>query len=156
MQIILLVIGKTSERWIEDGIKTFEKRLKHYVPFQLKVINDVKTGKRSPEELKQLEGIEILKTIEPSDYVILLDEKGDEHSSRKLSQQLQKWMNASPKRLIFVIGGAFGFSADIYKRANRSLSLSKMTFTHQMIRIFFVEQLYRSFTILRGEKYHND
>ena len=151
-----MVVGKTSDRWIEDGIKTFEKRLKHYCTFKLQVIPDVKAGKRSADEIKSLEGKEIQKQLESNDHVVLLDENGDEVSSRKFSQRLQKWMNASPKRLIFIVGGAFGFSDEIYQRSNGKLSLSKMTFTHQMIRLFFTEQLYRGFTILRGEKYHND
>jgi len=156
MQIILLVVGKTTENWIESGIKEYQRRLKHYVKFDFEIIPDVKAGKRRGEEIKRIEGEQILNFIDTTDHVILLDEHGKNYSSRKFSAQLQKWMNASPKRLIFVVGGAFGFSEDVKARAKESLSLSNMTFTHQMIRPFFIEQLYRSFTILRGEKYHND
>ena len=156
MQIILLVVGKTTENWIESGIKEYQKRLKHYTKFEFKAIADIKAGKKNGDEIKRLEGEQILKFTDAADYLVLLDENGSQFSSRKFSNQLQKWMNASPKRLIFVIGGAFGFSDEVKSRANNLLSLSEMTFTHQMIRPFFTEQLYRAFTILKGEKYHND
>ncbi len=156
MQIILLVVGKTSERWIEEATHQFTSRLKHYISFQLEVVPDVKAGKRSADEIRQLEGQALQKKLSPTDHVILLDEKGKEFTSRLFAQYVQKILNASPKRLIFVVGGAFGFSEDLYKRANGQISLSQMTLTHQMIRPFFAEQLYRAFTILRGEKYHND
>jgi len=156
MKIIFLVVGKTNENWIALGIAEYLKRLKHYTAFQLEEIADVKVGKRSAEEVKKLEGEAILKYIEPSDKVILLDENGRQHSSRQFAGELQKWMNASPKRIVFIVGGAFGFSQEVIQQAEAKLSLSKLTFTHQMIRPFFVEQLYRAFTILKGEKYHND
>jgi len=156
MKIIFLVVGKTNESWINDGMNEYEKRLKHYASFSVEVIPDIKVGKRNEDELKRMEGEAILKFLEPSDKVILLDENGRQHGSRQFSNELQKWMNASPKRLVFIVGGAFGFAKDVSDRAESALSLSKMTFTHQMIRPFFVEQLYRAFTILKGEKYHND
>jgi 23S rRNA (pseudouridine1915-N3)-methyltransferase len=156
MKIIFLVVGKTNESWLNAGIAEYEKRLGHYTAFNFEVIADVKAGKRSADEVKKLEGEAILKFLDVTDKVILLDENGVQYSSRKFAAAMQKWMNASPKRLVFIVGGAFGFAEDVVKRAESALSLSKMTFTHQMIRPFFVEQLYRAFTILKGEKYHND
>lgn len=156
MKIILLVVGKTSDKWIQTGIDTYRDRLRHYTQFELEVIADIKTGKRNAEEVKRLEGEAILKQVQPGDQLVLLDEGGKQFSSSRFAAQLQKWMNAAPRRLVFVVGGAFGFSKEIENRANGKLSLSNMTFTHQMVRPFFVEQLYRAFTILRGEKYHNE
>jgi 23S rRNA (pseudouridine1915-N3)-methyltransferase len=156
MKIILLVVGKTTDKWIQRGIDTYSDRLKHYTQFKLEVIADIKSGKRNADEIKRLESDAILKQIQSGDHVVLLDERGVQFSSTKFARQMQKWMNASPRRLVFVVGGAFGFSPEIEKRANSKLSLSNMTFTHQMVRPFFVEQLYRAFTILKGEKYHNE
>ena len=156
MKIILLLTGKTTEPWIQAGIAEYEKRLKHYVDFSVTTLTEIKAGKLSAEQLKKLEGDAILQFVEASDQLILLDEAGKMFSSRQFSTQLQKWFNAAPKRLVFVVGGAFGFAEELKARANGSLSLSAMTFTHQMVRPFFTEQLYRAFTILRGEKYHND
>lgn len=156
MKIILMVVGKTNEAWINAGIAEYETRLKHYIPFGVEVIADVKPGKRSADEIKNLEAKAILKQLADGDKLILLDEVGTKHTSRGFANAMQKWMNASPKRLVFLVGGAFGFAPEIQQRAEGKLSLSPMTFTHQMIRPFFVEQLYRAFTILRGEKYHND
>jgi 23S rRNA (pseudouridine1915-N3)-methyltransferase len=156
MKIILLVVGKTTDKWIKTGIDTYSDRLKHYTQFKLEVIADIKSGKRNADEIKRLESDAILKQIQSGDHVVLLDEGGVQFSSTKFARQMQKWMNASPRRLVFVVGGAFGFSPEIEKRANSKLSLSNMTFTHQMVRPFFVEQLYRAFTILKGEKYHNE
>jgi 23S rRNA (pseudouridine1915-N3)-methyltransferase len=156
MKIILLLVGKTNEGWIQTGTDTYVDRLRHYAQFELVTIVDVKAGKRTADEIKHLEGEAILKAIQPGDQVILLDEKGRQYGSTQFAKQLQKWMNAAPRRLVFVVGGAFGFSAEVIHRANGKLSLSPMTFTHQMVRPFFVEQLYRAFSILRGEKYHNE
>jgi 23S rRNA (pseudouridine1915-N3)-methyltransferase len=155
MKIILLVVGKTSHSWIQEGIATYQDRLAFYAPFELKVIPDTKAQKRNAEDIKRLEGEAIIKQLETGDFVVLLDEKGKQYSSTEFAQQLQKWLNAAPRRLVFVVGGAYGFSRQVQERANNKMSLSRLTFTHQMVRPFFAEQLYRAFTILRGEKYHN-
>jgi 23S rRNA (pseudouridine1915-N3)-methyltransferase len=156
MKIIFLVVGKTTESWVQHGIDQYVQRLKHYTDFSVEVIQDLKLGKKAEEELCRLEGELILKRVEPADLLVVLDENGRSYSSRELANQLQKWMNAAPKRILFVVGGAYGFSPSVLQRANAKLSLSSLTFTHQMVRPFFTEQLYRAFTILRGEKYHND
>jgi 23S rRNA (pseudouridine1915-N3)-methyltransferase len=156
MKIRLITIGKTDERYLKEGIDKYVSRLKHYVDFEITEIPDVKMGKKQNTSLqKDLEGNEILKFITKSDFVVLLDEKGREFSSRAYSQFIQKRMNAG-LNLVFVIGGPFGFSDEIYAVSNQKIALSQMTFSHQMVRLFFVEQLYRSFSILKGEKYHHD
>lgn len=156
MNIKLVVVGKTDVDFVQKGIDEYLKRLKHYVSFDIDVIPALKEQKNSsPEEVKEREGVLILKRIEGADRVVLLDEHGMEFSSVAFSQHLQKQMNASVRTLVFVIGGAFGFSPAVYAAAQEKVSLSQMTFNHQMVRLFFVEQLYRAFTILRGEKYHN-
>lgn len=156
MNIKLVVVGKTDVDFVQKGIDEYLKRLKHYVSFDIDVIPALKEQKNSsPEEVKKREGVLILKRIEGADRVVLLDEHGMEFSSVAFSQHLQKQMNASVRTLVFVIGGAFGFSPAVYAAAQEKVSLSQMTFNHQMVRLFFVEQLYRAFTILRGEKYHN-
>lgn len=155
MKIKLIVIGKTDESYLKEGIDKYLKRLKHYISFELIVLNDAVMGKKTNVILqKDLEGKSILEKINLNDYLVLLDENGEQHSSVSFSKYMQKRMNAG-NDLIFVIGGPFGFSEEIYSRANAKLSLSKMTFSHQMVRLFFVEQLYRAFTILKGEKYHH-
>lgn len=157
MKIVFLVIGKTSERFIADGMSLFESRLKHYSGYETVVVPDVKGGgKLSSEALKEAEGQLFLKHIKPGDKMILLDEKGKTFTSRGFADQLQKWMNAGPKRLVFVVGGAFGFSAEMYAKAEGKLSMSSMTTSHQLIRVVFLEQLYRAFTIINNEPYHND
>jgi 23S rRNA (pseudouridine1915-N3)-methyltransferase len=156
MKIKLLAVGKTDETYLSEGIEKYLKRLKHYIPFELIVIPDVKQGgKLLPEKIKEEEGKLIRNKLEVSDYVILLDENGSTLSSQEFSTFIQKKMNVVTSNLVFVIGGAFGFSPEIYKRANERISLSRMTFSHQMVRLFFVEQIYRAFTILKGEKYHH-
>lgn len=156
MKIKLLTVGKTDERFIEEGIEKYFKRLKHYINFEIIALPDVKQGsKLNMEKLKEEEGKLILQKIESSDQLILLDEKGKGLTSEEFAGFLQKKMNAGLPALIFVVGGAFGFSEEVYKRANEQLSLSKMTFSHQMVRLFFTEQLYRAFTIIKGEKYHH-
>ena len=156
MKIELWAIGNTNEKYLLEGISIFEKRLKHYCKFEMVTIKDVKEKKLDSNTLKKKEGELILKKLENSDLLILLDEKGKQFTSVQYAQQLQKWMNQSPKRIIFLIGGAFGFDEAIYKRANQKMSFSNMTFSHQMIRLFFVEQLYRGYTILNNEPYHNE
>ena len=156
MKIKLITIGKTDERYLKEGIDKYVARLKHYIDFEIKEIPDVKMGKKQNTSIqKDLEGQEILKFITKSDFVVLLDEKGREFSSRTYSQFIQKRMN-SGLNLIFVIGGPFGFSEEVYAKSNQKIALSQMTFSHQMVRLFFTEQLYRSFSILKGEKYHHD
>ena len=157
MNIKLIVIGKTKSKFLLDGENEYQKRLRHYCKFSELIIPDIKNGgKLSKKELKEKEGNLILASIKNSDYVILLDDKGLELSSIGFSEFLNKKMVSSTNELVFVVGGAFGFSENVYKRANTKLSLSKMTFSHQMVRMIFKEQLYRAFTILKGEKYHHD
>jgi 23S rRNA (pseudouridine1915-N3)-methyltransferase len=156
MKVELWMIGKTAFSYLEDGMAIYEKRLKHYLPLSLEVVPDIKNAKNlSPQELKEKEGAIILKKLKNDDLLIILDEKGKEYSSISFSTFIEKQLSAPKKRLIFLIGGAYGFSSEIYQRANMKISLSKMTFSHQMIRLFFLEQLYRAMTILKGEPYHN-
>lgn len=157
MKVLLLGIGKTDEDYIQKGQDIYLKRLKHYFKTETHFIPDLKkVSNLSPEERNKKEGEQLLKLIDPSDLVILLDEKGQDFSSRKFAQFFQKQMNVGSKRIVFVIGGAFGFSDEMYKRGKHQLSISKMTFSHQMIRLFFLEQIYRACTILNNEPYHND
>ncbi|MAN58781.1 MAG: 23S rRNA (pseudouridine(1915)-N(3))-methyltransferase RlmH [Flavobacteriaceae bacterium] len=156
MKITLLTIGKTDDKQLQSLIAEYTKRLGHYVPFSLEVIPDGKHTKNLSEMLqKQAEGAEILKRTATSDVLILLDENGKAHTSVGFSKFLQKKMNSGLKHLVFVVGGPYGFSDEVYQRANGKVSLSSMTFSHQMVRLFFVEQLYRAFTILRNEPYHH-
>ena len=155
MKIKLITIGKTDEAYLKEGINKYISRLKHYVDFETKELPDVKMGKKLNINLqKEVEGKEILKLIKKSDFVVLLDEKGKEFNSVGFSQFIQKRMNTGMD-LIFVIGGPFGFSTEVYAQSNMRIALSQMTFSHQMVRLFFIEQIYRSFTILKGEKYHH-
>jgi 23S rRNA (pseudouridine1915-N3)-methyltransferase len=157
MQIKLITVGKTDNKAIISLIEEYGKRLNFYIKFELEVIPDLKNTKSLSEALqKEKEGELILKNIVPSDELILLDERGKSFSSVEFSEYLQKKMNAGLKQMIFVIGGPYGFSESVYGRANGKLSISKMTFSHQMIRPFFVEQLYRAFTILKNEPYHHE
>ena len=155
MKIELWAIGNTNEQYLTEGIKIFEKRLKHYCKFEIVTIKDVKEKRLDPQTLKKKEGEQILKKLDNGDVLVILDEKGKQFTSVEYAKQLQKWKNQSPRRLIFLIGGAFGFDKAIYERANQKISLSDMTFSHQMIRLFYVEQLYRAYTILNNEPYHN-
>ena len=156
MKIKLLTIGKTDNKNLQALIEDYSKRLGFYVTFDFEIIPDIKNSKNLSEAQQKLaEGNEILKRIIKSDTLMLLDEKGKTYSSVQFSQFLQKKMNSGLKTLVFVIGGPYGFSEEIYKRANGKVSLSSMTFSHQMVRLFFIEQLYRGFTILRNEPYHH-
>lgn len=156
MRIELIVIGKTNAQYLEVGIREYVNRLQHYIPFQLSLIPDVKNAKSlSEEQLKIKEGELILKKISDSDYLVLLDEAGKCFTSLAFSKQMQSLMLRSCKRVCFVIGGAYGFSDDVYLRCNSKFALSQMTFSHQMVRLIFVEQLYRAMTILKGEPYHH-
>lgn len=157
MKIVLLTIGKTNERYLVDGIQHYQNRLKHYMPFDIIEIPNIKKAQNlSKTELKRKEGLLITQYIQSTDYVILLDDKGKTSSSLEFAQKLESWLNSGKKRLLFVVGGAYGFSDEIYSKASRKCSLSKMTFSHQMVRLFFAEQLYRAFTILKNEPYHHE
>lgn len=156
MKIVLLVVGRTVETWLKNGIDDYVSRLGHFVPFEMQVIPELKNTK-SMDTLtqKQKEGELILKSLQPGDHVVLLDDKGAQYSSEELSVWVDKKSMQTGKRLVFIIGGPYGFSKDVYAKANEKLSLSKMTFSHQMVRLIFVEQLYRAYTIIKGIPYHH-
>ena len=157
MKVKLIVVGKTNVNYLKDGESEYNQRIKHYVNFEQLIISDIKNTKNlSTAQLKNKEGLQILSKINTSDYVVLLDEKGKQFSSNEFSNFLINRNLSNTKYLVFVVGGAFGFSDEVYQRADYKFSLSKMTFTHQMIRVFFKEQLYRALTIIKGEKYHNN
>jgi|TARA_B110000503_G_scaffold46455_1_gene75803 23S rRNA (pseudouridine1915-N3)-methyltransferase len=156
MKITLLLVGKTDDSTIGQLVDDYTKRLSHYVSFNHQVLPDLKKTKHlTQEQQKQQEGNLLMAQIAPSDYVILLDEKGKQYSSIRFSEFIQKQLNSGVKHVVFVVGGPYGFSDLIYERSNALLSLSPMTFSHQMVRLFFTEQLYRAFTILKGEPYHH-
>ena len=157
MKIKLLAIGKTDDKNLQLLIQKYESRLKHYIKFELEIIPDLKNAKNLSEtEQKDREGELILSRISGSDQLILLDDKGESYNSMGFSKFMQKKMNAGVKQLVLVIGGPYGFSETVYQKAQGKLSFSKMTFSHQMIRLFVVEQIYRAFTILRNEPYHHE
>lgn len=157
MNIKLLVVGKTLKGFVLDGVNEYVNRLKHYVNFEIEVIADIKNAKSlSSLQLKDLEAQQILKNISPEDKIILLDEHGKEFASKEFASYLQKQMNAGVKNIVFVVGGAYGLDDKLKNGYKDKLSISKMTFSHQMIRLLFVEQLYRAFTILKNEPYHNE
>ena len=156
MKITFILNGKTEDDYIIKGFAVYEQRLKHYISFETIVIPALKNTKAlSIEQQKQKEGELIFKNIQASDKLILLDENGKEYNSVNFSGFIQQQMNSGIKNCVFVVGGPYGFSEDIYKRANGKISLSKMTFSHQMVRLFFAEQLYRAMTILKNEPYHH-
>lgn len=156
MKLTLLFIGKTATPQLQELIEDYRQRLLHYVSFSIKVLPELKQTKNMTEQQqKQEEGKNLLREITPSDFLVLLDERGKEYRSIELSEQLQKWF-AGGKDLVFVVGGPYGFSKEVYDRADTLLSLSRMTFSHQMVRLFAIEQLYRSMTIIKGEKYHHE
>lgn len=157
VKVLILFIGKTDKEYIKKGIEDYAHRLNFYLPVEIKIIPDVKkAGNLSEEQQKEKEGRLILELISPGDHMVLLDEKGKEFSSLEFSKWMEKKMIAGTRQLIFVVGGPYGFSRAVSERADFSLSLSKMTFSHQMVRMIFVEQLYRSMTILRNEPYHHE
>jgi len=157
MKIKLLAIGKTDHKQLSLLIDEYQNRLKHYIKFEIETIPDLKNAKNLSEiQQKNKEGELILKKIQATDVLVLLDNKGKEFTSIEFSKYLQKKMNAGIKQLVLVIGGPYGFSEAVYEKAQSKLSLSKMTFSHQMIRLFIVEQLYRGFTILKNEPYHHE
>lgn len=155
MKITLLVVGKTADKHLDTLISDYCGRLKHYIPFDTQVIGDIGKGKVSMDMQKKLEGDLILKAAGTTANVILLDERGEQFRSMDFATYVQKHMS-SGRDVIFVVGGAYGFSKDVYDRANGMISLSKMTFSHQMIRLLFVEQLYRACTIIKHEPYHHE
>ena len=157
MKIKLLVIGKTDDKNLLQLIENYQKRLQHYIGFQSEVLADIKNVKNlSQLQQKEKEGELILSKLQNTDQLILLDEKGKEFRSLDFANFLQKKMNSGIKQLVLVVGGPYGFSETVYKKAMGKISLSKMTFSHQMIRLFIVEQLYRGFTILKNEPYHHE
>ncbi len=157
MKITLLTVGKTEDKYLLEGIDKYVKRLKHYIKFELKELPELKNTKNLSEEQQKSKEAELLqKNFSNTDFIILLDEKGSTYTSVQFSDFLNKKMIATTQHIVFVIGGPYGFDQSIYQRANDKISLSKMTFSHQMVRLFFTEQIYRAFTILRGEPYHHE
>ena len=156
MKIEAWFIGKTSPSYLQIGLDDFTGRIKKYLPFETVIIPDIKdAGSYAARDRLFKEGEKVLQKLTPQDYLILLDEGGKEFSSVQFSQFIEKELNKSYKKLIFLVGGSFGFSPELQQRANFKISLSKMTFSHQMVRLFFLEQIYRGFTILNNEPYHN-
>lgn len=157
MKIALVQVGKTSVKTFADIIEEYANRLKHYISLEIITIKDLKDLKSSSaDQIRKKEGDIILSIFQEGDYVVLLDEHGKEYRSIEFASWMDKRFMSSPRRLVFVIGGPYGFSKDVYKSANEMLSLSKMTFSHQMVRMIFMEQLYRAMTILKGESYHHE
>lgn len=157
MKVLLLTVGKTNEINFINAISDYQKRLKFYIPFEIQELPELKNTKSlSESQQKTLEGEAILAALDASDLVVLLDDKGKDFTSMQFADYMQRNMASGAKRLIFVVGGPYGFSDAVYARANGKVSLSKMTFSHQMVRLIFVEQLYRAMTILRGEPYHHE
>jgi 23S rRNA (pseudouridine1915-N3)-methyltransferase len=157
MKITLLTIGKTEEKYLLEGMEKYLKRLKHYLPIKLIELPELKNTKNlSEDQQKNKEAELIFKNISNTDQLILLDENGLNFSSVQFSGYLSKKMVGGIQNLVFVVGGPYGFSNDVYNRADDKISLSKMTFSHQMVRLFFIEQVYRAFTIMKGEPYHHE
>lgn len=156
MKVEFWVIGKTNAAYLQTGTAIYEKRLQHYLPFKYQILPDIRqSGKLRSDQLKKKEGEAVQKLLKSDDHLVLLDEQGKQFGSVAFAKHLDQMLQLPKKRLIFLVGGAFGFDEAIYHRANAKLGLSKMTFSHQMIRLFFLEQLYRGMTILRNEPYHN-
>ena len=156
MKIHLILIGKTNQPFVRQGLDEFCGRLSHYFPFELEIIPDIKNAKHLPiEQQKEKEGEMILRSFQPGDCIVLLDERGKEFTSKKFAEYIEKKTHAGIKRLVFVVGGAYGFSPGVYEAAHEKIALSKMTFSHQLIRLIFMEQLYRAMTILHHEPYHH-
>lgn len=157
MKVAFVVIGKTDTSYLIDAIHEYKNRLAHYIPFEIEVIPDIKNAKNLSEaQQKEKEGELILKTLQPGDYLVLLDDKGKEFTSLQFAVYLEKKMHTVSKRLVFAVGGPYGFSPAVYQAAKEKISLSKMTFSHQMIRLIFIEQVYRAMTILHNEPYHHE
>ena len=156
MKILLLAIGKTDDDYLITGIKKYVGRIGHYVSFEMKEIPDIRNRKTlNEDQQKKAESFLLLQQLQPGDHVVLLDENGKQFTSVGFSESLEKQMATGAKRIVFIIGGPYGFAQEVYDRANAMMSLSPMTFSHQMVRLIFVEQLYRAFTILKGEPYHH-
>lgn len=156
MKIKLLLIGKTDSDYLKKGVDEYLKRIKRYLPFEMLIIPDIKKTKNlSEDQQKQKEAELILNQLNPGDFIILLDEKGKEYCSVGFSEFIEKQMISGMKNMVFIVGGPYGFSNEIYKLGNLKISLSKMTFSHQMVRLIFTEQLYRALTIIKGEPYHH-
>ena len=157
MKITLHKVGKTDKDWVKEGLDIYVSRLKHYIPFSVVEIPELKNvSALSKDQIKTREGELILKNVRPTDDVILMDERGKQYTSVELARVLQDKISYIGKDIVFVIGGAYGFSDAVYGRADSKISLSKMTFSHQMVRAIFAEQIYRAFTIMRGEPYHHE
>ena len=157
MKVRLLSVGKTDNEHLAQLIEEYRKRVNFYIPFEMTVVADLKNKKNiSAEEQKTLEGNLLLKSLQPGDHVVLLDDKGKQYTSTEFARYIEKKSHTVPKRLVFIVGGPYGFSQEVYDAANEKLSLSKMTFTHQMVRVVFAEQLYRAMTILHNEPYHHE
>ena len=157
MKGVLIVVGKTTDKRFAAIIQEYAERILHYIPFDIEVIPELKNTKGiSQNEQKQREGELILRSLQAGDYIVLLDEHGSERTSMEFAAWMQKKMSAGPKRLVFIIGGPYGFSENVHKRGNEEISLSRMTLSHQMVRMLFVEQIYRAMTILNGEPYHHE
>ncbi len=157
MKVEFWVIGKTAFSYLDEGVAIYTKRLPHYLPFSMTVLPDVKNAKNlTKAQLKDAEGKLILKALSANDLLVLMDERGKELTSVEFSKFMDQQLMMSHKRIVFLVGGAYGFSKEVYERSNRKLSLSKMTFSHQMVRLIFLEQLYRAMTILRNEPYHHE
>lgn len=157
MRVCLLVIGKTDASYMREGIAEYEKRLVRYIPYEMKVLPDVKNARNLTESLqKEREGEMLLEQFQAGDWVVLLDERGGQYSSVEFARHLEQKMLGGVKRLVFVVGGPYGFADKVYRRADERISLSRMTFSHQMVRMIFVEQIYRAMTILKGEPYHHE
>lgn len=157
MKTTLIVIGKTDAGYLAEAIDEYKSRLAHYLPFEMEVIPDVKNVKNLSEaQQKEKEGELIQKSVQAGDYLVLLDDKGKEYTSMQFAAYMEKKMQTVPKRLVFVVGGPYGFSEAVYGAASEKISLSKMTFSHQMIRLIFIEQIYRAMTILNHEPYHHE
>lgn len=157
MEIKLITVGKTDVKWVREGLELYASRLKHYIPFSVVEIPELKkVSALTQAQIKEKEGELILKLTGPQDLLVLLDEHGHEFRSLEFADHLQKLLSRGAKSLVFVIGGAYGFSEAVYNRSYERISLSRMTFSHQMVRTIFAEQLYRAFTILKGEPYHHE
>lgn len=157
MKAILLVIGKTTDSYLKKAVEEYRNRLTHYLPFEIEIIPELRnTKKLSFDQQKEMTCAKVLEYLQTSDTVVLLDEHGKEYSSMEFSKYMEQKMSSTPHQLIFIIGGPYGFSKDLYNRANGMISVSRMTFSHQMIRLIFIEQLYRALTIIKGEPYHHE
>lgn len=156
MNIILLTVGKTKTAFVKEGLEEYLKRLRRYVPYEILELSDVRNaGRLKLDDQKEAEGELILDKLAPGDHVVLLDERGRQYTSIEFASKLESTLATGKKRLVMIVGGPYGFSKAVYDRANELLSLSKMTFNHEMVRLFFTEQVYRAMTILRNEPYHH-